>query len=573
MKTPRLGAVAATVALCLLGPRLASAQTYDIPWFTVDGGGATFSTGGTYSLGGTIGQPDAGGPATGGSYTLAGGFWPGAPLPADLSVTKTDGQTAAVPTLPITYTIVVSNPGPGATTANVTDTVPPDIVGATWTCSGLVGGVCASGGSGDINDTVTLPVGSSVTYTLTGTVSASSSGVSNTASVSPLGGVSDPDPSNNSATDVDTISPQADLAITKTDGRVTATPGGPVTYPIVAANGGPNASSATVTDTPPGSLSGVSWTCAGLGGGTCGSASGSASINDTATLPVGASVTYTLTGTLGIAAVGSLANTAAVAPGASVTDPVSTNNSATDTDTIVPTNNVAANAKDLLIGSTSSDSIGSAPDDHNWFRYRVSAGRSYCLEVDNGRPDTSVRDPFLSVYHADATTLVGSDDDIADEPGGGKLSRVCYIATASEDNLADVTPGASGTPGGIRVRVVETTLFCPWLGPLFSGSGFESFILIKNTTGTTHGATVTLTGVGGTTLGTPQSGTVPGNGSYNLQVAAAPPTGFGLSGVSAGVPIAHDGPPGSMIANVTTLNFGSGVSYDTPMVPRLDFRP
>ena len=31
--------------------------------------------------------------------------------------------------------------------------------------------------------------------------------------------------------------------------------------------------------------------------------------------------------------------------------------------------------------------------------------------------------------------------------------------------------------------------------------------------------------------------------------------------------IAHDGPPGSMIATVTTLNFGSGVSYDTPMVP------
>jgi hypothetical protein len=47
---------------------------YDLTWNTVDGGGATFSTGGGYSLGGTIGQSDAGALA-GGSYSLNGGFW------------------------------------------------------------------------------------------------------------------------------------------------------------------------------------------------------------------------------------------------------------------------------------------------------------------------------------------------------------------------------------------------------------------------------------------------------------------------------------------------------------------
>ena len=52
----------------------ASAQTYSIDWFTIDGGGGT-STGGVYSLSGTIGQPDAGGPMTGGTYSLVGGFW------------------------------------------------------------------------------------------------------------------------------------------------------------------------------------------------------------------------------------------------------------------------------------------------------------------------------------------------------------------------------------------------------------------------------------------------------------------------------------------------------------------
>ncbi len=65
----------------------APAQNYSIDWFTIDGGGGT-SSGGVYSLSGTIGQPDAGATMTGGQYTLVGGFWalpfaiqePGTPL-------------------------------------------------------------------------------------------------------------------------------------------------------------------------------------------------------------------------------------------------------------------------------------------------------------------------------------------------------------------------------------------------------------------------------------------------------------------------------------------------------------
>jgi hypothetical protein len=43
--------------------------------FTVDGGGGK-SSGGTYTLTGTIGQPDAGvQDSTGSIYSLSGGFW------------------------------------------------------------------------------------------------------------------------------------------------------------------------------------------------------------------------------------------------------------------------------------------------------------------------------------------------------------------------------------------------------------------------------------------------------------------------------------------------------------------
>jgi hypothetical protein len=56
---------------------LALAQTgYDLSWWTVDGGGGTWSTGGVYRLGGTAGQPDAG-VLEGSGYTLGGGFWRG----------------------------------------------------------------------------------------------------------------------------------------------------------------------------------------------------------------------------------------------------------------------------------------------------------------------------------------------------------------------------------------------------------------------------------------------------------------------------------------------------------------
>ncbi len=78
------------IALVLLiGITTASAQRnndpsapqsgYDLSWYTIDGGGATFSVGGGYSLGGSIGQPDAGSMG-GGSYQLNGGFWGGAAI-------------------------------------------------------------------------------------------------------------------------------------------------------------------------------------------------------------------------------------------------------------------------------------------------------------------------------------------------------------------------------------------------------------------------------------------------------------------------------------------------------------
>ncbi|HVP09683.1 MAG TPA: hypothetical protein VMV94_00680 [Phycisphaerae bacterium] len=54
----------------------AIADDFSVDWYTVDGGGVMWTSGGSFELGGTIGQPDANAATmTGGSFELSGGFW------------------------------------------------------------------------------------------------------------------------------------------------------------------------------------------------------------------------------------------------------------------------------------------------------------------------------------------------------------------------------------------------------------------------------------------------------------------------------------------------------------------
>lgn len=65
-----------TVALLAFALSLSSglSQSFIINWSTLDGGGGA-STGGSFTLNGTVGQPDAGPPMSGGSFSISGGFW------------------------------------------------------------------------------------------------------------------------------------------------------------------------------------------------------------------------------------------------------------------------------------------------------------------------------------------------------------------------------------------------------------------------------------------------------------------------------------------------------------------
>src|SRR6266851_8736847 len=138
---------------------------------------------------------------------------------ADLSITKTDGVAAITWGQLNQYTIVVSNAGPNNVAgATVADTIPAQLTSASWTCTPGVGANCGgASGVGNIGTTVDLNSGASATFQLNVRVIAGSgtSSVTNTASISPPAGVTDPDNRNNTAADLDAIGTLDTLTVTK----------------------------------------------------------------------------------------------------------------------------------------------------------------------------------------------------------------------------------------------------------------------------------------------------------------------------------------------------------------------
>jgi hypothetical protein len=116
-------------ACLLIGlPAQLNAQ-YSINWYKIaSGGGTSASTNGgsIFSVSGIIGQPDAGGAMTGGSYSVTSGFW------SFISVTNSPG----LPFLTITHSgnsVTVSWPNTGSYTLEQNSNL---AALAGWTTSG-----------------------------------------------------------------------------------------------------------------------------------------------------------------------------------------------------------------------------------------------------------------------------------------------------------------------------------------------------------------------------------------------------------------------------------------------------
>jgi uncharacterized repeat protein (TIGR01451 family) len=185
--------------------------------------------------------------------------------PADLQITNTDGGTTATPGTSLTYTVVVSNAGPNPVKgAVVHDDFPAGftVSSVTSTGNGGASGFSNTVANNQLNQTLNLPVGSSVTYLVSGTISASATGLlTNSASVTAPTNIDDTNPSNNSATDTDQLSASADLQVTQSAVPNPVKAGNDLTYTIVVNSSGPSdAQSVSLTGNVPANTTFVSLT-------------------------------------------------------------------------------------------------------------------------------------------------------------------------------------------------------------------------------------------------------------------------------------------------------------------------
>ncbi len=265
------------------------------------------------------------------------------PRLVDLFITKTHAGPVGVGQ-PIVYTLTVGNNGPIDDDAviTITDPIPASLRATAATSAAAECRISDNVVTCTKNDG--LAVGATFTITITADVlPAAYPSVTNTATVSSP--TDDSNPLNNTASDVATVPPLVDLAITKTHtGEVKV--GGQITYTVTVRNNGPTPDPGPVRmlDTLPGSLNPVSATADGM---NCTITGQTVACQALAPLAVGAQLVITIVADVGPGAFPSVSNTAivttpgcVVGPGAG-TDPACPdtnldNNTATDVATVAP---------------------------------------------------------------------------------------------------------------------------------------------------------------------------------------------------------------------------------------------
>jgi uncharacterized repeat protein (TIGR01451 family) len=377
---------------------------------------------------------------------------------ADMSVTKAGPGTATAGNN-ISYSITVTNNGPGAASAQLTDSLPSGTTFVSLAQNNGPAAICSSPSFGS-NGTVTcnwttLASGASANFTLVIKTAGSAVGsVINTANVSTT--ASDTNGGNNASPSTTTLSSSADVAVTKS-GPTTAVQNQDVSYTIVITNNGPSdAQTATLTDPLPATTTFVSYTQNSGPAFSCTPppvGSGGTFSCTIATLAAGASANFTLVVHTTLATPsGPMSNIATAST--TTTDPNSGNNSATAT--------TGVSLVDLGITKTPQPPA-----------YGTGQPLTWTLVVTNSSATPATNVTVTDVLPA-GTTLTGST------PAGACSGTTTITCTAAVLN------------GGASVTFTITVTLPPTPGPITNTATVSSATTDANPANNTASSTITV---------------------------------------------------------------------------------
>jgi hypothetical protein len=222
----------------------------------------------------------------------------------------------------------------------------------------------------------------------------------------------------------------------------------------------------------------------------------------------------------------------------------------------------------IYIGSTA------GTDTERWYTTSLVGGKSYCLETYRANSEYSIdNDLNLALIRAsDSVVLATYNNAYTHDPIPGNNSRWtrgCLVAPATQQYYVRIYKSVccTGRTGNFQFRITDTTLHSPWWST-DAASQYEGYILIANTSTQAVSTTVTVRSQAGSTLGT-ATFSVPAGGNTFRAVSAD--FGSFIQG-QGNAQIAHTGPPGSIVANITTLSGTTGLSFDAPFQTRQGYQ-
>ncbi|MBO9675290.1 MAG: DUF11 domain-containing protein, partial [Sphingobacteriaceae bacterium] len=329
----------------------------------------------------------------------------------DFAIAKTSTPNPVIAGEALTYTITLTNNGTSqllnTDIVKVVDVLPSGFTASAYNTS-----------SGNYTSTngnwtgLTLSNGQSATLTITGTVAAGATGsLSNTVTLTPPAGITDPNTTNNTATSNTAINAKPVLAITKT-GSSGLTAGSAATYTLrIVNNGSSNAINADITDAVPSAIQGVTWTSTteGAAAVTTGASGSGNNVNLKVNIPAGSAnaINVTIQGTVNPGATGSITNTATVTPA----EPQGTGSTSSVNSNITSTSGVTISKT-----AASSETAGNT--------------LSYQIQIANNGPSNATGVQLTDVVPA-------------------SLTNVSY--TSQVLGAATVTAGAAGTGNNINL--------------------------------------------------------------------------------------------------------------------------